>query len=42
VAAEDIKVLAKRIIPERESETEPEFAHDSSTNELIRSRRGRR
>ena len=30
------KVLAKRIIPELESETEPELAHDSSTNELIR------
>ena len=30
------KQLAKRIIPELESETEPELAHDSSTNELIR------
>ena len=30
------KVLAKRIIPELESETEPELAHDSSTNALIR------
>ncbi len=30
------KVLAKRIIPELESETEPELDHDSSTNELIR------
>jgi glucose-6-phosphate isomerase len=30
------KVLAKRIIPELESESEPELAHDSSTNALIR------
>jgi glucose-6-phosphate isomerase len=30
------KVLAKRIIPELESETEPELTHDSSTNALIR------
>ena len=30
------KVLAKRIIPELESETEPELKHDSSTNALIR------
>ncbi len=30
------KVLAKRIIPELESETAPELAHDSSTNALIR------
>ncbi|HSF62331.1 MAG TPA: glucose-6-phosphate isomerase [Gaiellaceae bacterium] len=30
------KVLAKRIIPELESEDEPELAHDSSTNTLIR------
>jgi glucose-6-phosphate isomerase len=30
------KVLAKRIVPELEAETEPELAHDSSTNELIR------
>ena len=30
------KILAKRIIPELESETEPELAHDSSTNALIR------
>ena len=29
------KVLAKRIIPELESEAEPELAHDSSTNALI-------
>jgi glucose-6-phosphate isomerase len=30
------KVLATRIIPELESETEPELDHDSSTNALIR------
>ena len=30
------KVLAQRIIPELESETEPQLAHDSSTNNLIR------
>ena len=30
------KVLAKRIIPELGSESEPELAHDSSTNALIR------
>ena len=30
------KVLAKRIIPELESKDEPELAHDSSTNHLIR------
>jgi glucose-6-phosphate isomerase len=30
------KVLATRIIPELESESEPELAHDSSTNALIR------
>src|SRR5262249_7567120 len=30
------KALAKRIIPERESETEPKLEHDSSTNTLIR------
>jgi glucose-6-phosphate isomerase len=30
------KVLAKRIIPELESAAEPELAHDSSTNALIR------
>jgi len=29
------KVLAKRIVPELESETEPELHHDSSTNALI-------
>ena len=30
------KALAVAIIPELESETEPELAHDSSTNALIR------
>src|ERR1035438_8104972 len=30
------KLLAVQIIPELESETEPELAHDSSTNVLIR------
>jgi glucose-6-phosphate isomerase len=30
------KVLAQRIIPELESETEPALSHDSSTNTLIR------
>jgi glucose-6-phosphate isomerase len=30
------KALAQRIIPELESATEPTFAHDSSTNALIR------
>ena len=30
------KVLAQRIIPELESETEPTLGHDSSTNNLIR------
>ena len=30
------KVLAQRIIPELESETEPQLAHDSSTNNLIK------
>jgi glucose-6-phosphate isomerase len=30
------KVLAQRIIPELESETEPNLQHDSSTNTLIR------
>ncbi len=30
------KVLAQRIIPELESETEPSLSHDSSTNNLIR------
>jgi glucose-6-phosphate isomerase len=30
------KVLAQRIIPELESGTEPQLAHDSSTNNLIR------
>jgi glucose-6-phosphate isomerase len=30
------KVLAQRIIPEVESQTQPQLAHDSSTNNLIR------
>ena len=30
------KVLAQRIIPELESQTEPTLGHDSSTNHLIR------
>src|SRR5438874_11374786 len=30
------KVLAQRIVPELESETEPALGHDSSTNNLIR------
>ena len=34
------KVLAQRIIPELEAETEPALAHDSSTNHLIRRYRG--
>ena len=36
------KVLAQRIIPELESETEPNLQHDSSTNNLIRRYRMRR
>jgi len=36
------KVLAQRIIPELESETEPALGHDSSTNNLIRRYRKRR
>ncbi len=36
------KVLAKRIVPELEATTEPELAHDSSTNALIRRYRGLR
>ncbi|MGB0097479.1 MAG: glucose-6-phosphate isomerase [Solirubrobacteraceae bacterium] len=36
------KVLAKQIIPELESETEPELGHDSSTNALIRRYRAMR
>jgi glucose-6-phosphate isomerase len=36
------KALAKRIIPELESETEPALAHDSSTNALIRRYRAMR
>jgi glucose-6-phosphate isomerase len=30
------KVLAQRIIPELESEADPDLGHDSSTNSLIR------
>jgi glucose-6-phosphate isomerase len=30
------KVLARRIVPELESETEPALSHDDSTNHLIR------
>jgi glucose-6-phosphate isomerase len=30
------KVLAKRILPELQSDAEPELNHDSSTNQLIR------
>src|SRR5215471_6203025 len=36
------KVLAKRIIPELESEFEPKLAHDSSTNALIKRYRAMR
>jgi glucose-6-phosphate isomerase len=36
------KVLAKRIIPELESATDPKLDHDSSTNALIRRYRKRR
>ena len=36
------KVLAQRIIPELESQAEPELQHDSSTNALIRRFRARR
>jgi glucose-6-phosphate isomerase len=36
------KVLAQRIIPELESEAEPELGHDSSTNNLIRRYRNSR
>jgi glucose-6-phosphate isomerase len=35
------KVLAQRIIPELESQTEPALGHDSSTNNLIRRYRRR-
>jgi glucose-6-phosphate isomerase len=34
------KVLAQRMIPELESQTEPALGHDSSTNSLIRRYRG--
>jgi glucose-6-phosphate isomerase len=33
-------VLAQRIIPELESNTQPDLGHDSSTNNLIRYYRG--
>jgi glucose-6-phosphate isomerase len=33
------KVLAQRMIPELEGKEEPSLAHDSSTNNLIRSYR---
>jgi len=36
------KVLANRIIPELESERDPDLGHDSSTNTLIRRYRARR
>jgi glucose-6-phosphate isomerase len=36
------KVLAARIIPELESESEPTLEHDSSTNALIRRYRAMR
>jgi glucose-6-phosphate isomerase len=36
------KVLAKQIIPELESESDPELSHDSSTNALIRRYRAMR
>jgi glucose-6-phosphate isomerase len=36
------KALAKRIVPELESEAEPQLGHDSSTNALIRRYRSQR
>jgi glucose-6-phosphate isomerase len=36
------KALARRIVPELQAEAEPELAHDSSTNALIRRYRARR
>ncbi|MHB1837003.1 MAG: glucose-6-phosphate isomerase, partial [Solirubrobacteraceae bacterium] len=36
------KALAQRIIPQLQSETEPELHHDSSTNALIRRYRAMR
>jgi glucose-6-phosphate isomerase len=36
------KALAQRIVPELESDTEPDLAHDSSTNALIRRYRAAR
>ena len=35
------KVLAQRIMPELENKAEPDLAHDSSTNNLIRRHRGK-
>jgi glucose-6-phosphate isomerase len=34
------KVLAQRILPELQSDAEPELKHDGSTNALIRKYRG--
>ncbi len=36
------KALAKRIVPELQSDTEPQLSHDSSTNALIRRYRAQR
>ena len=36
------KVLAQRIVPELEADAEPDLAHDSSTNALIRRYRSAR
>ena len=36
------KALAQRIVPELESDVEPDLAHDSSTNALIRRYRSAR
>jgi len=36
------KVLANRIAPELESESEPQLVHDSSTNTLVRRYRQRK
>ena len=35
-------MLAQRIVPELESDAEPDLAHDSSTNALIRRYRSAR
>ena len=42
VNADAVKALAARIIPELESDAEPELHHDSSTNALIRRYRAMR